>query len=173
MHKKHTISAMVYSLIKKGKDNNYIISAVKNRFPHSKINSNHMSWYRRQHRIKSGKIGPKKRRGGRPIDEEIQRKGNSILNVVRESIKQATKNDNEWFLLNRWIFARLSLDERLTKKKIKENLFKEKSSCSRCGEKFMTVKGVHLHRVNQKEGYHKGNCILLCLKCHNSVHRKA
>ena len=47
----------------------------------------------------------------------------SILEKARNSIKKwAGKNPNKWFLGNRFVFARLQLDERKLKAKIKKEL---------------------------------------------------
>jgi len=99
-----------------------------------------------------------------------QERGDKILHYVRKLIETASNNDEESFFINRWIFARLQQDERDCKKGIKNQLYDESSKCYVCGKKFKTIKGVHLHRLESKRGYHKDNCVLTHDECHRSLH---
>ncbi len=71
---KGTISALVYSLIKKGWNDDKIIKLVRKRHPGSKINSVHMNWYRAQlKKTKSSskvKKSDKKKKSREEEDEE-------------------------------------------------------------------------------------------------------
>ena len=102
--------------------------------------------------------------------ETPQEKGTKILSHVRNLIEQAANNADELFLINRFVFARLQLDERKGKKKIKAEIFNEKPFCFFCKKQFSTIKNIDLHRQNESQGYHSGNCVLACKTCHNEIH---
>ena len=52
------------------------------------------------------------KRGPHPVDAEVKRKGDPILNRVRLAIASAAGHDPDLkFRLNRWVFSRLHQDE--------------------------------------------------------------
>jgi hypothetical protein len=103
-------------------------------------------------------------------EEPVESKGKRILQHCRKLIMKAAGDDKDkWFLINRWVFARLQLDERKTKQKIKKELKERSAKCQKCKKKSTKL---HLHRKNIKKGYSKSNCELLCPDCHRKVHRK-
>lgn len=104
------------------------------------------------------------------VPASIKKHGDTILDFVRRSIKEVSKNKDQSFLINRWIYARLQKDERGEKELIKNQLYKERPQCFFCKEKFLTKKGVHLHRVDQNRAYHGGNSVITCKECHDNVH---
>lgn len=148
-------------------------------FPNSAWKKTHWSWYKNQ--ICSGKYvnefseeikhqllcGSNKKTTGRNIVKDC---GDVILRETRIAITKAAKNDsNLRFKINRWVYSRLQLDERQTKKPFKQALWDSGiRGCQRCGEPFSSLKGVHLHRVNATKEYSYDNCQLLCVLCHKS-----
>ena len=97
-----------------------------------------------------------------------------LLNRIRQMIKKTSGPDyDRWFRINRYVYARLQLDERKTKSLIKKALLGSAMglSCGHCGEEFKNPKGVDLHRINAAKGYHRGNCMLLHPWCHQEVER--
>jgi len=96
---------------------------------------------------------------------------NEILIQVRGLIKEHAGGDpDRWWYANRFVFARLMLDERKTKTAIKKRLLSEGQPCCFCGEPFAEKKGIHLHRLDQKKGYSHGNCGLAHEPCHRTHH---
>jgi hypothetical protein len=97
----------------------------------------------------------------------------SLLAETRERIKEVSgDNPDEWFYANRFIFARLNLDERKTKTKIKQELFEINDPCDFCGEPFETKTGVHIHRRDGDRAYSFDNCVLMHPECHRQHHRE-
>ncbi len=98
-----------------------------------------------------------------------------ILNQTRKSIHNyAGDNTDKWFYANRFVFARLQLDERKTKTKIKKELYRRNPYCyyANCkNKKLESIKGIHLHRIDKSKGYNLNNCILVHLQCHNKIHK--
>lgn len=94
-----------------------------------------------------------------------------ILEKTRDMITEHAGDDSDkWFYANRFVYARLQLDERKTKTGVKQRLFDSDPSCSYCEEKFEAKKGVHLHRVDEERGYSDGNCSLMHAECHTTYH---
>lgn len=95
----------------------------------------------------------------------IRKNGKIILNSVRKRIKDMANGDYDVeFKINRYIYSRLQLDERNLKDKIRKKL--KSSKCHVCGKTFTTIKGVHLHRLDETRGYHMDNCVFVHRKCH-------
>ena len=96
---------------------------------------------------------------------------NEILHHVRQLIVEHSAGDpDKWWYANRFVFARLMLDERKTKSGVKKRLFAAKAACYRCGRPFESKRGVHLHRLDQSKGYGDGNCVLMHPQCHQDHH---
>ena len=96
-----------------------------------------------------------------------------LLEETRERIRDLSGDDpDEWFYANRFIFARLSLDERKTKTKIKQELFEIDDPCDFCGERFEKKTGVHLHRRDGDRAYSFDNCVLMHPECHRQHHKE-
>ena len=94
-----------------------------------------------------------------------------ILSHVREMIRQYAGDDaDKWWYANRFVYARLQLDERKTKASIKQRLLEGNRTCHACGEHFDSRKNVHLHRLNGNRGYSEGNCVLMHADCHTKHH---
>lgn len=111
------------------------------------------------------------RRGPMAEDERIKKLGDQVLKQAREAINFASGGDMTLkFKLNRWVYARLQLDERKIKENIKDLLWTVgDKKCGKCGKEFETVKGVELHRVNGSQVYSVDNCQLLCKPCHMAI----
>ena len=93
-----------------------------------------------------------------------------ILKQTRQLIEEHAAGDpDEWWYANRFVFARLQLDERKTKISIKRELFDANKPCHYCGKPFETKRNVHLHRLDQTKGYSKDNCVLMHADCHRRV----
>jgi hypothetical protein len=94
-----------------------------------------------------------------------------ILNRTREAIRNHAGGDpDKWFYANRFVFARLQLDERSTKTQIKKELLEANKPCDYCGKHFDEKTGIHLHRVNSERGYSRDNCVLMHSECHTKFH---
>jgi len=94
-----------------------------------------------------------------------------ILKHARRLIKEYAAGDpDKWWYANRFVFARLLLDERKTKTSIKRELFDANKPCYYCGKSFETRRNVHLHRLDQTKGYSKDNCVLMHAACHRKWH---
>ena len=97
-----------------------------------------------------------------------------ILKQVRQLIDGHGGGDpDKWWYANRYVFARLALDERKTKTGIKARLFESASPCHGCGQPFVGRKDVHLHRLDETKAYSDGNCVLMHKGCHEECHRKS
>jgi len=96
-----------------------------------------------------------------------------ILAKARELIKEHGGGDpDKWFYANRYVFARLGLDERKTKTGIKRALLDAGKPCYSCGKPFETKVDVHLHRLDQSRGYGEDNCVLMHADCHRRYHAR-
>jgi len=94
-----------------------------------------------------------------------------ILSHVRELIRQHAGDDaDKWWYANRFVFARLNLDERKTKTSIKQRLLESARPCHACGESFESRRNIHLHRLDGDRGYSKANCVLMHADCHTKHH---
>ena len=99
---------------------------------------------------------------------------NQILQHVRKLIDEHAGNDpDKWWYANRYVFARLMLDERKTKTGVKARLFESGAKCHGCGRPFERKKGVHLHRLDEAKAYSDGNCVLMHSECHEEWHKKS
>lgn len=96
-----------------------------------------------------------------------------LADTRKRILKHADGDPDAWFYANRFIFARLQLDERKTKVKVKKYLLDNNSVCHRCGRPFETRIGVHLHRVDGEKGYSRANCVLMHGPCHVQHHSDA
>jgi hypothetical protein len=94
-----------------------------------------------------------------------------ILEQAQELIKQYANGDGDkWFYANRFVFARLALDEKKTKTKIKKALLNSGAKCHLCGKEFESKKNVNIHRIDDDRGYTEGNCSLMHPECHVKHH---
>jgi len=94
-----------------------------------------------------------------------------ILDQARKHINAYAQGDpDKWWYANRYVFARLQLDERRTKVGIKRRLLESGHACHRCGKEFESRRNVHLHRLDQDKGYREGNCVLMHGDCHQQHH---
>jgi 5-methylcytosine-specific restriction endonuclease McrA len=100
--------------------------------------------------------------------DKIKRVGDEILNHARFVIGVAAGNDAQMrFKLNRWVYARLQQEEIREKRPIKQALWDSGIRvCQRCRRKFESIKGVEIHRKDNRKIYSVENCQLLCRECH-------
>ena len=90
-----------------------------------------------------------------------------ILDKTRKAISDYAGNDpDKWFYANRFVFARLQLDERKTKTNVRKELLEANQLCHYCNKQFENKKGVHLHRLDGERGYSLDNCALMHSECH-------
>jgi hypothetical protein len=111
--------------------------------------------------------------GGMLLSKEKMEKENreKLLGYIRKRLKIISNNENELFYNRRWIFARLQLDERKEKNRIKKILFsKDSVRCYHCKRKIIIKKGIELHRKNGNQGYYKENSVLIHRNCHQKLH---
>lgn len=93
------------------------------------------------------------------------------LDAARRTIVEYAAGDlDKWWYANRFVFARLQLDERKTKVAIKVELLASGVGCHACGLPFPSRRDVHLHRLDGARGYGKGNCVLMHAECHRKCH---
>ena len=98
-------------------------------------------------------------------------KPEEILEKTRKAIRECAGEDpDRWFYANRYVFARLQLDERKIKTGIKRRLLDSGKPCSYCGKPFESKVGLHLHRLDAGRGYSPGNCALMHSECHQRYH---
>jgi hypothetical protein len=96
-----------------------------------------------------------------------------ILDVTRRAIREyAGQDPDKWFYANRFVFARLQLDERRTKVQIKKHLLDTQPRCAYegCNLPFDGKRGIHLHRIDGTHGYTRENCVLMHNECHTKYH---
>lgn len=175
MKKYKSIKQLVFEYFKKNKnklDPKDLETEILKHFPKSAWNNTHFAWYRYQ--ISKGKY--KKdfdETVGFRVNPKIKRLGDKILKQTRESIAEASGNDEVLkFKLNRWVFARLHQDEIRPKRKIKQQLWNSGiQSCQSCDRQFTSIRGVNLHRTDSALPYFIKNCELLCQSCHIEKHR--
>ena len=97
-----------------------------------------------------------------------------ILAQARKLVEEHAGGDvDRWWYANRFVFARMMLDERKTKTAIKQRLLAEAQPCQFCGKPFAEKKNIHLHRLDQDKGYSDGNCVLAHQECHQKEHRRS
>jgi len=98
-------------------------------------------------------------------------KPQEILDKTREYISDHTGGDlDKWFYANRFVYARLQLDERKTKTAVKKQLFENNPTCPYCKESIENKRGIHLHRLDGDKGYSLENCALMHPDCHTKYH---
>ena len=96
-----------------------------------------------------------------------------ILDHVRHLIREHAGDDpDKWWYANRFVFARLMLDERKTKTAIKKNLFAANPYCHVCRKPLDGLRNVHIHRLDGDRGYSEENCVLMHGPCHQNHHRE-
>ncbi len=92
-----------------------------------------------------------------------------ILDETRKAISDCAGNDpDKWFYANRFVFARLQLDERRTKTQVKKDLLAAGKPSHYCREPIDNKVGIHLHRRDGNRGYSADNCVLMHGECHTS-----
>lgn len=105
--------------------------------------------------------------------DRLKKRADVILHDVRKKIRKASgDNYDSWFTANRFVYARLQLDERKLKGKIKKILIERKKKCGyrHCPNKtFLSEKNIDLHRIDLAKGYSQENCVLLHPACHRKV----
>jgi hypothetical protein len=84
--------------------------------------------------------------------------------------EHAAGDPDRWWYANRFVFARLMLDERKTKARIKQQLLDANRPCHLCDRPFDSRKNIHLHRLDGSKGYNDGNCVLMHGECHQRLH---
>jgi len=95
-----------------------------------------------------------------------------ILQDVRQKIKVAAGSDpDRWFLINRYVFARLQKDGRAQNKMIKNELFRNSPYCHHCENELPETRYIELHRLESDRGYSVENCVLIHRKCHQKLHQ--
>lgn len=77
---------------------------------------------------------------------------------------------DKWWYANRFVFARLQLDERKTKTGVKKKLLDADSPCHACGKPFESKRDIHLHRLDGSKAYSGANCVLMHAECHRRYH---
>ena len=94
-----------------------------------------------------------------------------ILETTRRLIREHANGDpDKWWYANRFVFARLNLDERKTKSAIKQKLLKARAGCRGCDQAFDSARNVHLHRLDGDRAYSEVNCALMHRDCHEKLH---
>lgn len=105
------------------------------------------------------------------VPQEIDMTPKEILEQTRRLINEHAAGDlDKWWYANRFVFARLQLDERRTKAAIKQKLVGANVPCHGCGTQFTTARDIHLHRLNGDRGYSEANCVLMHGDCHRKHH---
>ena len=85
-----------------------------------------------------------------------------ILDKARQEIREyAGDHPDKWWYANRYVYARLQLDERATKKKIKVELYKSNPVCAHCNVIFEALENIYYRRIDTNKGYSLENCILM------------
>lgn len=108
---------------------------------------------------------------GKQSESRTQPALQAILESTRRLIREhAGADPDRWFYANRYVFARLSLDERGTKAKLKRNMLDSGVPCHACGMPFESKVNVHIHRVNEEKGYSTENTVLMHAECHRRHH---
>lgn len=104
----------------------------------------------------------------------LETRAKQILEQVRNQIKEvAGGNSDDWFKINRYVYARLMQDEKKGKPK-KTNLFdRQKGICWFCKERIDNIKDTDTHRINEKLGYYDAkNVVLVHRSCHQQMQAK-
>ena len=106
--------------------------------------------------------------------ENWETKARQILEQVRSQIKEvAGGKPNDWFKINRYVYARLLLDERKRKPKKTDLFDKQKGLCWICKERIDNIKDTDTHRINEELGYDDANNVVLVHRsCHQRIQAK-
>ena len=106
--------------------------------------------------------------------ESWETKARQILKQVRSQIKEVAEgNPNDWFKINRYVYARLLLDERKGKPKKTDLFDKQKGICWICKKRIDNIKDTDTHRINEELGYDdEGNVVLVHRSCHQRMQAK-
>jgi hypothetical protein len=74
---------------------------------------------------------------------------------------------DDWFYINRFVYARLQLEERARRPKKKVLLSKQNGKCYLCKKPIVNLKDTDIHRLNQDKWYdEEGNAVLVHRACH-------
>lgn len=97
-----------------------------------------------------------------------------ILAEVRKQIKESAGDSSDnWFKINRYVYARLLLDERKSKPKKIVLFDKQKGICWICKERIEKIKDTDTHRLNESLGYDdENNVVLVHRDCHQRIQTK-
>ena len=102
--------------------------------------------------------------------ESWETKARQILERARSQIKEAAGRDSDIrFKINRYVYARLQLDEKKEKPKKADLFDKQKGLCRICGERIDNIKDTDTHRINEELGYDDANNVVLV---HRSCHQR-
>ncbi len=105
------------------------------------------------------------------MDKGLDEKAKKILTEVRERIDKAACGDADaWFKINRYVYARLQLDERKTKPKKVDLFDSQKGLCWICKKRIDNIKDTDTHRLEAELGYgEKDSVVLVHRKCHQQI----
>jgi len=108
----------------------------------------------------------------KPIDSRItDPEGHQILKDTRCRIHEAAGSDpDRLFVLNRYVYSRLQLDERKQHYKLKRALFENYPHCYACKKELLQIRDLELHRLDSNRGYVLENCVLMHRECHQELH---
>jgi len=53
--------------------------------------------------------------------EDLRKVGSRLYKDIKEKIKKESETEDEWFYLNRFVYARLQLDEKMGREKSRKN----------------------------------------------------
>ncbi len=106
--------------------------------------------------------------------ESWETKTKQILEQVRNQIKEvASGNPDDWFKINRYVYARLQHDEKKRKPKKTDLFDKQKGVCWICKERIENIKDTDTHRINEELGYDDANNVVLVHRsCHQRIQAK-
>ncbi len=106
--------------------------------------------------------------------ESWETKAKQILERVRNQIKEAAgESSDDWFKVNRYVYARLMGDERKKKPKKIDLFDKQKGLCWFCKERIDKIKDTDRHRIDEKLGYDDAhNVVLVHQTCHQQMQAK-
>ena len=106
--------------------------------------------------------------------ERWETKARQILEQVRSQIKEvAGGNPDDWFKINRYVYARLLGDERKKKPKKVDLFDKQRGLCWICKGRIDKIKDTDTHRIDEKLGYDDvDNVVLVHRSCHQQMQAK-
>jgi len=106
--------------------------------------------------------------------ENLETKARQILDQVRSQIKEAVSgNPDDWFKINRYVYARLMQDERKKKPKKTVLFDKQKGLCWLCKKRIDNIRDTDTHRRSEKLGYDDiNNVVLVHRSCHQQMQAK-